>query len=140
MREWEQYLTEAGCRITAPRRAVIEILQTTQAPLEPPDILRQAQAIHRQLGLVTVYRTLSLLTGLGLVRRVHLAEGCHAYAPVAQVLSHHLICQQCHQVVEFPCAGLEPLIDQVSAQTGFVVNDHLLELVGTCPACQQAEE
>jgi Fe2+ or Zn2+ uptake regulation protein len=40
-------------------------------------------------------------------------------------------------VVEFP--GLEDLthfIQGVQHRTGFQIEDHLLELLGVCPACQ----
>jgi Fe2+ or Zn2+ uptake regulation protein len=51
---------------------------------------------------------------------------------------HHLVCRSCNQVLEFPgTEDLAPLIAQVSRRTGFVVEEHLLELVGRCPACQQ---
>jgi len=130
-------LAQHGYRATAPRRAVIQALLEGGSSLTPAEVHVRGRVIYPGLGLVTVYRTLELLEEMGLARRVHLEDGCHAYAPVAQTLSHHLVCQQCRQVVEFPCAGLESLTAQVSQQTGYLVNEHLLELVGTCPACQK---
>jgi Fur family ferric uptake transcriptional regulator len=133
-------LVQHGYRVTAPRRAVVQVILGGKGYLTPAEAHAHGQAIYPRLGLVTVYRTLELLEEIGFVRRVHLEDGCHAYAPVAQSPSHHLVCQQCRQVVEFPCAGLEPLIAEVSQRTGFVVDEHLLELIGTCPACQQQVE
>ncbi len=43
------------------------------------------------LGLVTIYRTLDLLAGLDLVRKVHLPDGCHAYAVTACSHGHHVV-------------------------------------------------
>jgi len=41
-------------------------------------------------------------------------------------------------VIEFAgTEDLSPLIRRVARRTGFVVDDHLLELVGRCPACQR---
>ena len=45
-----------------------------------PNCWLSATRIILPLGLVTVYRTLDLLLSLGLVRKLHLAEGCHTYA------------------------------------------------------------
>ena len=41
------------------------------------ELLALGRAHHPPLGSVTVYRTLDLLLSLGLVRKLHLAEGCH---------------------------------------------------------------
>jgi Fe2+ or Zn2+ uptake regulation protein len=133
-------LAQLGYRVTTPRRAVIQALLEGKGCLTPAQVHGCGRVLYPRLGLVTVYRTLELLEEIGFVRRVHLEDGCHAYAPVAQNPSHHLVCQQCRQVVEFPCAGLESLIAEVSRRTGFVVDEHLLELIGTCPTCQQQGE
>jgi Fur family ferric uptake transcriptional regulator len=140
MTEWEQCLADADCRITAPRRAVMEILSQTEAPLSPQEIYEQGRVIHPKLGLVTVYRTLSLLAKLGLVRRVHRDDGCHGYVSTSPGHCHTLICRCCGRAVEFHGEGdLHTLIGRVEAGTGYHVDDHLLQLFGLCPDCQKME-
>jgi Fur family ferric uptake transcriptional regulator len=136
MTEWEQRLANAGCRITASRRAVMRVLTKADTPLSPQEILEQAQAVHRKLGLVTVYRTLNLLTEMNLVRRVHREDGCHGYLFTSPGHRHALVCRYCGRAVEF--AGeddLHALIERVEARTGYRVDDHLLQLFGLCPNC-----
>lgn len=130
-------LRTQGHRVTAPRLAVIETLERADSWLSPELILARARDECPGLGLVTVYRTLALLAGLGYVRRIHLNGGCSGYARTGLGHSHHLVCRSCQQVVEFP--GLEDLtqlIRGVQDRTGFQIEDHLLELLGVCPACQ----
>jgi Fur family ferric uptake transcriptional regulator len=136
MIDWEECLARSGYRITASRRAVIHVLARTTIPLSPQDILEQAQAMHRELGLVTVYRLLNLLTDLNLVRRIHLEGGCHGYVPASPGHHHALVCQGCGQAVEF-CGNddLDDFITQVEARTGYRVKEHLLQLFGLCPVC-----
>jgi len=137
MIDWEHRLADAGCRITAPRRAVVQVLQEVCAPLSPQEILEQARRIHRKLGLVTIYRTLALLAEFDLVRRVHREDGCHGYVLASPGHRHHVICQRCGGAVEFPGEGdIHALIERVEAETGYRVNDHLLQLFGLCPDCQ----
>jgi Fur family ferric uptake transcriptional regulator len=133
--EMAHALREAGHRLTQPRLAVLQVLQDSDAGLNPDEIHRQGKVICGSLGLVTVYRTLDLLAELGLVRRVHSEQHCQRYAR-AGTNRHYLVCGGCHRVVEFPCAGLEGLIDRVGAETGYTIQDHLLELSGLCPDCQ----
>jgi Fur family ferric uptake transcriptional regulator len=128
-------LREAGYRLTRPRLAVLKVLQDNDEGLNPEEIYRQGKAVCASLGLVTVYRTLELLTKLGLVRRVHSEQRCHSYA-IAGADRHYLVCKGCHRVTEFPCEGLDGLIEGVRRQTGYTITKHLLELSGLCPDCQ----
>ena len=134
---WESALTEAGYRLTAPRCAIMTVLRATDTPLTPLELLERGRAEHPNLGLVTIYRTLDVLESLELVRRVHREDGCHGYLPAAPGHRHALLCRGCGRAVEFPgCEGLEALIAEVQAATGYCVEEHLLQLVGLCPVCQ----
>ena len=139
MTDWEELLAKSGCRITAPRRAVIQVLETATTPLQPQEILDSARSIHENLGLVTVYRTLNLLTEHNLVRRVHREgeDGCHGFFRASPGHHHAVICERCGAAVEF--AGdddLDRLVARVQAGTGYRIDDHLLQLYGICPNCQ----
>lgn len=145
-------LTRAGYSHTRARRAVLEALLAAEGPVTPAELLEAGRTRHEALGLVTVYRTLEILEGLGLVRKLHLAEGCHSY-----VLStvggapgdahdrpggghgHHVICQACRRAVEFAGCDVDAVIAAVQSQTGFVVQSHWLEMFGLCPACQEKQ-
>lgn len=130
-------LRSHGYRVTRARRAVIETLEAAESWLSPESIQQQAQAGCPGVGLVTVYRTLTLLSSLGYVRRIHLEAGCSGYARADLPHSHHLVCRSCQQVVEFAGSeDLDPLVERVQQMTGFRVDDHMLELLGLCPECQ----
>lgn len=131
-------LRSSGFRLTAPRRAIIQTIIDADGWQRPQEILSQARVHCPSLGLVTVYRTLSLLSDLGYIRRVHLERGCHGYAHTELSHGHHVVCRNCHQTLEF--SGLEEfssVIERVSVNTGYLIEDHLLELLGLCPDCQE---
>jgi Fur family ferric uptake transcriptional regulator len=134
--EMTQALRQAGYRLTQPRLAVLQVLQEDNGYLSPTEIHELGRVIYPSLGLVTVYRTLEMLDELGLARRVHGQGNCHGYARANSARGHYLVCHQCGQVTEFPCEGMEGVIEAVQRRSGFTVEEHLLELVGLCPACQ----
>ncbi len=137
MSNWKKRLSAEGFRITASRRAVMDVLLATSVPLSPREILEQGRRVHRKLGLVTVYRTLALLEHLRCVRRVHREDGCRGYLPCSPGHSHALICRQCGRAAEFQgFADLQALIARVEEATGYQVDDHLLQLSGLCLDCQ----
>lgn len=129
-------LRDHGYKLTEQRLAVVKVLREADEHLTASQVFERSRRFHLGIGLTTVYRTLEVLSELGFVRRVHLEEGCEAFASLRQREGHYLICQRCHRVVEFPCTGLTGLIAQTARRTGFAVESHLLELVGFCPACQ----
>lgn len=133
-----QQLRERGYRLTHSRRAVVHTLAQSDGWLRPETIHQRAKRQAPKLGLVTVYRTLTLLTQLGIARRVHTEDSCHGYALAEHHHGHHLVCKHCQHVIEFPgTEDLQPLMDQLERKTGFIIEDHVLELTGLCPACQQ---
>jgi Fur family ferric uptake transcriptional regulator len=135
-----QALRQAGYRLTQPRLAVLQVLQENSGFLSPAEIHERGRALYPSLGLVTVYRTLETLDELDLVRRVHGRGNCHGYARANSARGHYLVCHRCGQVVEFPCEGMEGVIEAVRQRSGFAIEEHLLELVGLCPACQSNGE
>ena len=125
-----------GLRLTSPRRAIIECLGATHDWLTPALVYEQAKRRRATLGLVTVYRTLNWLHEQGLVRRIHLPDGCHGYALAGLAHGHYLVCQMCQQVIEFSTCDLGDLEAQITSETGFTVQGHMLQFVGVCPSCQ----
>ena len=136
----EQTLADAvashGYKLTQPRRAVLHVIAEAGASLSPAEIHSRAKKLYRKTGLVTVYRTLELLTECGAVRKVHEADGCHSYAPASEGHAHHVICQKCHSVTEFDNCDLAGLFKAVQRRTGYKIESHWLELFGLCPDCR----
>jgi Fur family ferric uptake transcriptional regulator len=136
--DFQHKLNKQGLRLTHPRRVVMDILQSAPMPLSPQTIFKAALDSQEEIGLVSVYRTLDLLEDLSLVRKVHSHDGCHGYVLASPGHHHHIICQQCGRAVEFTGTGdLANVFERIVAETGFDVDDHLLQLYGLCPECQK---
>lgn len=82
------------------------------------------------VGLVTMYRTLELLTTTGLVRRLDLGDGPRY--ELAEDHHHHMICESCGGVSEFEEC---PVDTRSLVDLGFEVNAHSLEVYGRCAGC-----
>lgn len=134
--ETRELLLQRGIKPTRQRLAVLEALAA-----EPNDAT--AQQIHTELarkgegtGLATVYRTLNLLAASGVVDALvhHAGETCYRVCGTDH--HHHLVCSECHRVVELRDCDLDAWLDRVSAAHGFVATEHRLEAVGVCSACR----
>ncbi len=137
--EMLQAVVAAGHSNTQARRAVLQAVCQARGQASTADILALGREYHPQLGQVTVYRTLEILSALGLVRKLHTEDGCHTYALATRDHGHHVICQQCKRVMEFEGCDIGQVEENVARQTGFTVSGHWLEVFGLCPECQKAE-
>ena len=135
-----EHLRSEGHRLTQPRRAILRALLAASKPLSPAEIQARGQAFCAELGLVTVYRTVELMESMGIVRPVHLADGCHGYVLATPGHTHHVVCEQCHAVVEITGCALGEFLDHVAERTGYAITGHWLEISGLCAACQRAAE
>ena len=129
-------LAANGFRLTGPRRILAELLASREGPFSANDLLDEARRRNAGLGRATVFRALDRLEELGLVERVDLLTGEHAYVTCEPAHHHHLICSSCGTSVEIPDGPLRRAIAGIERETGFRVDAHRLELFGACPTCR----
>lgn len=127
---------EAGYRRTAPRRALAELVATHDGHFTADGLL--AESRRRRLGVTraTVFRSLDVLSDLGLVERLDLPSGGHAFVACEAAHHHHVVCSSCGRSTPVEDAGLEGVAQAIGRSTGYRVETHRLELFGICPGCQ----
>jgi len=133
---WLTQLKSSGYRLTGPRYYVVDILAHTETALTASEIFTRAHARYPSIGLMSVYRTLEKLEHLGLIQRVHRQEKCHAYIAAPKGHEHLLVCHSCGKVEFFSGDDLKTLVDRVEKKTGYIVEEHWLQLFGLCAKCQ----
>lgn len=129
-------LARGGCRITGPRRAVAGLVAARDGHFTAADLVADARRERRPIGRATVFRTLDLFTDLGLVERIDLPGGNHAYVACDPIHHHHAICTGCGRSFDIEDRGLADVLADVGAHLGFRVTSHRLELFGVCAACR----
>jgi Fur family ferric uptake transcriptional regulator len=82
-----------GYKLTQARLAIAQVLEQEDRHLSLEEILRLGRQIYPALGRATVYRTLDLLTKLGVIRPILLGNNCQRYIPIERG-HHHLLCSQ----------------------------------------------
>ena len=124
-------LDSRGHRATAPRKAIVGLLEQKQAGFT-------AEALSDELpsvGRATVYRTIKLLIEAGVVCKVAMMDGAHLYLLCGVGHHHHSVCVECGLVEELRAAAVERLISAVSADIRGQIVEHRLELYVNCGAC-----
>jgi Fur family ferric uptake transcriptional regulator len=134
-----QAMEDSGHRLGGARKAVVDLLSRQDCCLSAQEICDELRSEGAGVGLASVYRTIELLLGLGLVQRVDVGEGGQRYEAVVPggEHHHHAVCESCGRVTAFEDHRLEQAIEQVSGRLGQSVSGHDVLLRGTCARCER---
>lgn len=128
-------LDRAGFRVTEPRRSVAELIADREGHFTAADLVDDAKRRRLGVGRATIFRALDLFSEVGVVERLDLPSGEHAYIPCEPVHHHHVVCSRCGRAVDVEDCGMGAVAREISRRTGFRIDDHRLELYGLCPDC-----
>ncbi|MBE9053759.1 transcriptional repressor [Nostocales cyanobacterium LEGE 11386] len=128
-----------GYRFTPQRQLIFEIFQTL-----PTGNHLSAESLHflllergEAMSLSTVYRILKIMTKIGIIREVELAQAQKYYELNTISTHHHIVCVQCHQIIEFENNSiLQQGLKQVETM-GLQLIDCKFTLQTICPEALQ---
>ena len=133
-----QQLRDRRIAVTPQRLAVMAALQGRR---DHPTADHLYQEVRRQLPAIsfnTVYKTLEILCQQGMVIKVNPLHAMARYD--GETGRHaHLICRQCHQIIDldWESSDVPPL--PAAARQGFQIEHASLTFWGLCPRCQPRE-
>jgi Fur family ferric uptake transcriptional regulator len=92
---------------------------------------------QERVSLATVYRTLRLLSSMGLLQELELPEGGRRFelAGDAHRDHHHLLCVRCGRTEEFESAAVLAAGQEAAGAFGFRLLECVLNVRALCPAC-----
>jgi Fur family ferric uptake transcriptional regulator len=135
----ESTLAAAGHKRGGARRALLELLDGQVCALtavEIEDALR-ARGARRPVSRASVYRILDELERVGLVQRVETGQTMVRFERVSEQTEHHhhLVCDECGQVMPFSDDELERAITRLTEKVPMSVSEHEIVLRGACRHC-----
>ena len=131
-----EILREKGHRLTPQRMIVLEAIDASDDHISADEIYRQALVKYPYMNISTVYRTLELLTELGLASETDLGRGRLCYHPLGKAQHHHLVCRKCGKVEDIDVSVVNRLQDDIRVRYGFEAELEHIALFGTCAACR----
>jgi Fur family transcriptional regulator, ferric uptake regulator len=135
-RSWKTALRKQGNRLTPQRELVLQAVE--QLGHATADDIHQAVSYSDPaLNLSTIYRTLALLTDLGVIRQVNLADRSTVYHSKAIPAHVHLVCGRCGHVTDAQPEDFEALALTLARTYGFDADLDRLVVNGTCRDCRQ---
>jgi Fur family ferric uptake transcriptional regulator len=133
-------LRKKGYRITPQREKILELFYDLPegTHLSPEELQEKLVKSDVKISLATLYRTLKLLTSMGLLRELDFAED-HKHYEIFRGKSsyhHHIICIKCNKIIEVHDKTLYELGEKLSKEHHFKLSDVQFKLFGVCEDCQ----
>jgi Fur family transcriptional regulator, ferric uptake regulator len=135
-------LNERGWRLTPQREVILNVFQnlTEGKHLSAEDLYDLLQGEGHDISLSTIYRTVKLMSRMGILRELELAEG-HKHYEINEPYPHHhhhLICVRCNKTIEFKHEAVLKIGDKMSKKEGYHLLDCQLTIHAVCPTCQRS--
>jgi Fur family transcriptional regulator, ferric uptake regulator len=127
---------DAGYRLTGPRRALARLIGARNGHFTAEDLMTFSREARLGVGRATVFRSLDILTELGVIERLDLPTGEHAFVACEAAHHHHVVCSRCGRSADVPDSGFSRIVDDLARRSGYRIESHRLELFGLCPSCQ----
>jgi Fur family ferric uptake transcriptional regulator len=131
-----QKLRAKGHKMTHARKAVVEVLLRSKAPVSAADVHALLQKQKVEASNVTVYRELAFLEVEGFLHSDKFKDGVKRYCQASVGHHHHIVCTECNTVQDVQMENDLDLIEKkIHKEKSFNVKSHALEFYGLCAQC-----
>ena len=130
-------LRPAGTKRSSKRDQIVNTFLRQEGHLSADDLVDLIKREDHRISRATVYRTLQWMVTAGIARKVDFGEGRFRFEHSYRHPRHfHLICKTCNRSFEFLSSDIESLIEEVAAARKFAARQSVVQVYGTCEACQ----
>ena len=129
----EKLCIEQGIKLTEQRKVIAVVIENSEDHPNAEEIFARASQIDRNISLATVYRTVNLFEGYGIIEKLDFQDGKARYeakSDLSNAHHHHLIDLETGKVLEFYDEELEKIKEKIASKLGYKLVDHRLELYG----------
>ena len=124
-----------GLRNTSQRRDIYQYLINTPNHPTAKQIFEYLKPDHPTLSLATVYNTLDLLVGAGLITTLGEIGDNQVHFDGETTAHINIACTVCYKIVDLPIEDSSPISSQIE-NSGYLIHGSRVVYYGICPVCQ----
>jgi len=135
--KFEDYLQEAGLRVSRGRRVVFEEVMDSHGHFTSEEIAKTCRDRDATVSRATVYRSLREMVEAGVIRKTAFGKKHQVYEHLYdEKKHHHARCVRCHALIEIPDLDEEKPYHPILKKKGFRILGHEMHFYGICQKCQ----
>ncbi|QOR61472.1 Fur family transcriptional regulator [Sulfurovum sp. ST-21] len=126
-------------KFTKQRELILKFLYENKGHFTPEEIYMLLKKSHPDIniGIATVYRTLTLLEDSGIASSISFGAQGKRYELGLTKHHDHLICTKCGEIIEFFDETIEERQEEIAKKFNFKMQDHTMKIIGLCKKCQE---
>jgi Fur family transcriptional regulator, ferric uptake regulator len=135
---FEKFLTTKKLKHSKPREWIINVFLGLEKHVTIDELWTTVKKQYPSVGYATVYRTMKLLSEIGLCTEIRFEDGTVRYEHhYAHDHHDHLMCTKCGRLIEVVDKTIEKLQDKLMQKHGFLPQFHRMNLYGVCRECRE---
>ena len=138
LEKFQALLKENSLKFTKQRELVLKFLYENDGHFTPEDIYTSLKELYPDvnIGIATVYRTLTLLETSQIASSISFGVQGKKYELGLKKHHDHLICTKCGAIIEFFDETIEKKQEEIAKKFNFQMTDHTMKIFGLCEKCQ----
>lgn len=139
--DFKEILKKNSLKITKQREAILEAVFLCDCHFTPESLHQDVSKTFPEykIGIATIYRSLQLLEVEGLVTSISFGVNGKKYEYGRKEHHDHMVCNSCGKLIEFHNETIENKQEEIAKEYGFKIEDHTMQIFGTCKECQEEE-
>jgi len=141
LEKFKELLKNNALKFTKQRELILKFLYQNKGHYTPEEIYMQLKKAYPDvnIGIATVYRTLTLLEESYIVSSISFGIQGKKYEMGLKKHHDHLICTKCGKIIEFYDEIIEERQEAIARKFNFKMTDHTMKIIGICETCQKTE-
>ena len=138
LEKFKKLLKDNSLKFTKQRELILNFLYDNDEHFTPEEIytLIKNENPDVNIGIATIYRTLSLLEDEGIASSISFGVQGKKYELGLKHHHDHLICTSCGKIIEFLDETIEKQQEAIAKKFNFEMKDHTMKIVGNCEDCK----
>jgi Fur family ferric uptake transcriptional regulator len=127
-------------RNTKTKQKIEDIFQKYKHPLPLQQVFELVKKKFPSTALSTVYRVIHSFQVEGKLIQVDWRQRGSQYEWANRQHHHHLVCDTCGKVTDVDDQVIGFHAASITQKTGFLIQDHSIEMKGICSPCQENQK
>ena len=135
--KFKEKVSKLGFKNSIQKDYILKVLFFTQEHLCAEQITAMVKKEYNiDVGIATVYRTMSFFEELNIVESLDVGDGVKRYELSLALHHDHLVCTSCSKIIEFTDELIEKQQEKVALKNNFKLKNHVMTIYGLCENCQ----